>query len=145
VQFLVVVDKTSVAERALTAAALVITFFLLFLAAYWVRRESIVGMIIIIIVYFIALGYFLFKLIRMYAADIARLQDYQPARKSLTSFAVLTILLLLVTIAVACTCTHNFDKGLKPHIQNRKVSDKQNGTEMPYVSGPQTNQRMEID
>ena len=72
---------------------------LLFAAAFWVRRESIAGMICCIVVYFIALAYFLFKLIRMYVADMDRQEDYKPARKSLTAFAVLTIILLL-------TCTY---------------------------------------
>jgi hypothetical protein len=149
VQFLVVVENTRTIELSLTAAALVITFILLFLAAFWVRRESIAGMIIIIIVYFIALAYFLFKLIRMYAADKIRLEDYKPARKSLTSFAVLTILLLLVTIVIACICTHNFNKGLKPHLSNKNIennTNKQYQTEMPAIGGPnQPNSRMEID
>ncbi|KAF2798401.1 hypothetical protein K505DRAFT_233319 [Melanomma pulvis-pyrius CBS 109.77] len=148
VQFLVVVQNTSHVELGLTAAALVITFVLLFLAAFWVRRESVVGMIVVIIVYFIALAYFLFKLVRMYAADAARLDDYKPARKSLTSFAVLTILLLLVTIIVACLCTHNFNKGLKPHVSNKRVGDAPSNkynTEMPSLSGPAPSSRMEID
>lgn len=147
IQFLVVVDNTKAIEQGLTAAALAITFVLLFLAAFWVRRESVPGMILIIIVYFIALAYFLFKLIRMYAADLLRQEDYKPARKSLTSFAALTILLLLFTIVVACICTHNFNKGLKQHVNSKKVegTGKQNGTEMPYVSGPTPSQRMEID
>ncbi|KAF1944603.1 hypothetical protein EJ02DRAFT_340462 [Clathrospora elynae] len=146
VQFLVVVKNTKPLELALTATALVITFFLLFLAGYWVRRESVPGMIGIIFVYFIAMGYFLFKLIRMYVADQKRQTDYQPARKSLTAFAVLTILLLVVTIITACACTHNFNKGLKPHVNDKIVqSDKAYNTEMPSLSGPAPSQRMEID
>ncbi|PSN67088.1 hypothetical protein BS50DRAFT_381701 [Corynespora cassiicola Philippines] len=149
VQFLVVVENTSNIELALTAAALAITFVLLFFAAWWVRRESIAGMIVIIVVYFIALAYFLFKLIRMYVAGPTRLKDYMPARKSLTSFAVLTILLLVVTIVIACMCTHNFNKGLKPHVNSksgRRDNDKHAyNTEMPALSGPQPSQRMEID
>jgi len=145
IQFLVVVDNTKPVEQGLTAAALAITFVLLFLAAWWVRRESVLGMIVIIIVYFCALAYFLFKLVRMYAADGERLKDYRPARKSLTSFAVLTILLVIVTIVVACICTHNFNKGLKPHLMNKRGSTDKNGTEMPYVSGPSPGPRMEID
>lgn len=146
VQFLVAVENTKTVELALTIAALVITFFLLFLAAWWVRRESVFGMIVIIIFYFVALAYFLFKLVRMYAADKGRLEEYKPARKSLTSFAVLTILLLLFTIVVACTCTHNFNKGLKPHVNGKSVrNDKEYSTEMPSLSGPQPTQRMEID
>ena len=146
VQFLVVVKNTKTVELALTAVALVITFFLLFAAAWWVRRESIVGMIIIIFVYFIALGYFLFKLIRMYVAEGRRQVDYAPARKSLTAFAVLTILLLLITIVTACVCTHNFNKGLKPHVNDKIVeTHKPYNTEMPSLSGPTASQRMEID
>lgn len=106
-------------------------------------------MIVIILVYFIALAYFLFKLIRMYITNFRRQQDYKPARKSLTSFAVLTILLLLVTIVIACMCTHNFNKGLKPHLTGKKENeDGKNATEMPYVSGPSNPagpNRMEID
>lgn len=47
--------------------------------------------------------------------------DYAAARSSLTTFAVLTLLLLVVTIATAVVCMINFGKGLKPHIQRRKV------------------------
>ncbi|KAF2470984.1 uncharacterized protein BDR25DRAFT_28753 [Lindgomyces ingoldianus] len=149
VQFLVVVQNTTDVEFGLTIAVLFVTFILLLLAAFWVRRENIAGMIVIILVYFCALAYFLFKLIRMYAADRARIEDYKPARKSLTSFAVITILLLLATIVIACMCTHNFNKGLKPHIQTRKPGGGERGgkaynTEMPSLSGPQP-ARMEID
>jgi NADH:ubiquinone oxidoreductase subunit 6 (subunit J) len=104
-------------------------------------------MICIIVVYFIAMGYFLFKLIRMYIADLDRQEDYKPARKSLTAFAVLTILLLIMTIIIACMCTHNFNKGLKPHVNNKAVENdgKAYNTEMPSISGPAPGQRMEID
>jgi Na+/melibiose symporter-like transporter len=140
------VKNTRTVELALTAVALVITFFLLFLAGWWVRRESFGGMIGIIVVYFIAMGYFLFKLIRMFVADGKRQEDYKPARKSLTAFAILTILLLVCTIITACLCTHNFNKGLKPHVNDKVVqSDKAYNTEMPSLSGPTPSQRMEID
>jgi FtsH-binding integral membrane protein len=147
VQFLVVVRNTKTVELVLTAVALIITFFLLFFAAWWVRRESVSGMIAIIVVYFIAMAYFLFKLVRMYIADLDRQSDYQPARKSLTAFAVLTILLLIFTIIIACMCTHNFNKGLKPHVNNKSIKDdgKAYNTEMPSISGPAPGQRMEID
>ena len=106
-------------------------------------------MISTIIIYFAALAYFLFKLVRMYGTDISRVQDYLPARRSLTSFAVITIMLLVVTIVIACWCTHNFNKGLKPHISRRKPGagnnlDKMYTTEMPALSGPAPS-RMTID
>lgn len=105
-------------------------------------------MITVILLYFAALGYFLFKLVRMYAAGPTRVEDYKPARKSLTSFAVLTLLLLVVTIITACVCTANFNKGLKPFVNEKSVgkSDKAGyGNEMPSLSGPSPAARMEID
>jgi len=50
-------------------------------------------------------------------ADTPRRSDYLPARKTLTVFAVITIILLLITIVVAICCTLNFGKGLKPHVE----------------------------
>lgn len=102
IQFLILVENTSKLELTLTAAAVTITFILLFFAVWWVRRQSVGGMVVVVAMYFVALGYFLFKLIRIYAADRQRLEDYRPARKSLTAFAVLTITLLLGTTAAAC-------------------------------------------
>jgi hypothetical protein len=52
----------------------------------------------------------------MYTAETQRRSEYLPARKTLTLFAVVTIVFLVVTIIAACWCTHNFNKGLKPHI-----------------------------
>jgi len=148
VQFLVVVKNTTDAEYYLTIAALPITLVLLLLAAYWTRKEYVWGMVCVIIIYFAALAYFLFKLVRMYDAPKNRVADYIPARRTLTSFAVLTILLLIATITIACWCTHNFNKGLKPHIARRKMGDVKQGKgyqqEMPSISGPAPS-RMTID
>jgi len=122
VQFLVVVTQgVSDAEWYLTIAAIPITIALLFLAAFFTRRESHLGQSVIIAVYFAAMAYFIFKLVRMY--DSSKAPYYAAARKSLTIFAVLTILLLVVTIATAFVCMRNFNKGLRPHIQRRKVPE----------------------
>jgi hypothetical protein len=51
-------------------------------------------------------------------------QPYLPARKELTAFAVLTIILILVTIIYACICAHNYNKGLKPYVNKpRHIED----------------------
>jgi hypothetical protein len=87
----------------------------------------------------------------MYDTAHMKLVDtYKPIRPSLTTFAVITILLLMVTIVVACMCTHNFNKGLKPHISKRKVQDPDDkrygpGNEMPALSGMPAGSRMTID
>lgn len=127
------VTHTSDAEFYLTIAAIPITIALLFLAAYFTRRESSPGQILIIVVYFAAMAYFIFKLVRMY--DSPRARDYEPARRSLTTFAILTILLLCVTITTAIVCLRNFGKGLRPHVQKRKVLDADEVKLTDYAAG----------
>lgn len=86
---------------------------------------------------------------------------YLPARKELTTFAVLTIILILLTIVNACICAHNYNKGLKPYVnkpENIDDDEKPMGsayapfsTEMePGMSGKlpsarPTKHRIEID
>jgi len=73
---------------------------------------------------------------------------YKPARRSLTSFAVITLILVVITIANAIVCTHNFNKGLKPHISSQQfdsAGEKHQMQEMsPNMVHPLTH-RMEID
>ncbi|KAF2758638.1 hypothetical protein EJ05DRAFT_360184 [Pseudovirgaria hyperparasitica] len=152
VQFLVIVTNTKDVEFWLTIAAIPVTIVLLMLAAYWTRKENTVGMIAIIIIYFAAMAYFLFKLIRMYSND-DRANDYLPARRMLSTFAGLTIVLLVGTIIIACMCTHNFNKGLKPHVDRRggvgNADEVKYQTEMPAYGGSPAAQpmpsRMTID
>lgn len=105
-------------------------------------------MIVTIVCYFGGLAWFIFKLARMY--EKKKEQDYLPVRKSLTSFAVITIILLLMTIANACVCMKNFNKGLKPHIMKRNIGgaiEKDPMTELPDLKhgAPPQNTRMTID
>lgn len=134
VQFLVVVTNTPDAELALTVAALPITLAVLFLAAWWTRQESFAGMMFTIVLYLAAMAYFLFKLVRMYNLnDPARVADYLTARKGLTLFAVITVLMLVATIGMAAWCTSNFNKGLKPHIQKRRLKKADKLAETPEM------------
>ncbi|GAM83102.1 hypothetical protein ANO11243_010880 [Dothideomycetidae sp. 11243] len=157
VQFLVVVKSIKNTEFGLTVAALPVTVIILILAGYWTRRESKTGMIVTIFLYFCAMAYFFFKLVRMYdgstPAGRQRVQTYAAARHGLTAFAIITILLLCLTIGNAIWCTANFGKGLKPHLQKRQVPDGDNKAyayenntaysgEMPLGQVPQ---RMTID
>ncbi|KAK3074065.1 hypothetical protein LTS18_014323 [Coniosporium uncinatum] len=125
VQFLVIVSNTTTLEFYLTIAAMPLTILILLLAALFTRKESTLGMLSIIALYFAALAYFLFKLVRMYNAGEERVQDYLPARRMLTTFAVLTILLLVVTIVVAGWCTRNFGHGLRQYVD---VGSKRGGS-----------------
>ena len=98
------------------------------------------------VLYFAALAYFLFKLVRMY--EPTREGIYQPVRKSLTTFAVITVILIILTIINACVCTHNFNRGLKPHISKRKLEsedEKATMTEMPNLEHGPVQSRITID
>ncbi|KAK2740584.1 hypothetical protein FQN55_008793 [Onygenales sp. PD_40] len=135
VQFVVIVtDKAT--EFILTIIAIPVTILILLCAAWATRRENIAGMIITILLYFGGLAYFCFKLARMYSPE--REENYLPARTSLTFFTVITISLIIMTIVNACMCTHNFNKGLKPHISTRKVTDEEEkGNNTELSSNPQ--------
>lgn len=134
IQFVVIVGGSNTAEKYLTIAAIPVTI-LIMLAAFWVtRRESLVGSIGVILLYFAGLTYFCFKLGRMYTPS--REEPYLPARKELTTFAVLTILLLVCTIIVACLCAHNYGKGLMPYVRSQR---SQKGNAQDSFGGSSSN------
>ncbi|KAL8644105.1 MAG: hypothetical protein Q9210_007423, partial [Variospora velana] len=157
IQFVVVVVDTTNVEFYLTIAAIPVNIIILILAGLFTRRENRLGMLSIIVslcdphalhphdsridasqqtLYFAGLAYFLFKLVRMYKAG-SRRETYDPVRRPLTTFAVITVILIILTIVNACMCMANFGKGLKPHIAGRKVESEEeklangNVTEMP--------------
>lgn len=81
-------------------------------------------------------------------ANTPRREDYLPARKTLTVFAIITIVLLLITIYVAICCTLNFGKGLKPHVERsadffghrrrQTIDDEPWGYDSSYGDGQHT-------
>lgn len=90
------------------------------------------------------MAYFLFKLVRMYQPG--RFKQYLPARRSLTFFAVVTLILIVMTIINACVCTNNFNRGLKPHINKRKRrNEEEKTTELSSNVAGQMPTRMMID
>ncbi|KAJ5170197.1 uncharacterized protein N7500_002980, partial [Penicillium coprophilum] len=129
VQFLVLVSSTSMdVEFALTVAAIPVTILILVCGAWFVRRETMIGMISIILLLFAAMAYFCFKLFRMWSPETYF--KYLPARPSMTFFAIITIILIVITIINACLCTHNFNRGLKPHINKKKNKEAEKTTEL---------------
>ncbi|KAI4216652.1 MAG: hypothetical protein LQ351_001141 [Letrouitia transgressa] len=124
IQFVVVVvDHTNI-EFYLTIAAIPVTIIILFMAALFTRKETTPGMVSVIILYIAGLAYFLFKLVRMYQPG-PRQHLYNPVRRPLTTFAVITVILIIMTIVNACMCTANFGRGLKPHIAGRKLESEE--------------------
>lgn len=146
IQFLVIVLDSNDIEFKLTIVVIPLTIIFLLTAAWATRREITWLMTIVVIVFHGSMAYFLFKLVRMYN-DKSRRDDYLPARRSLTSFAVITLLLITITIINAITCMANFNKGLKPHITKRKFpteEEKHGMTELSPAAHPVPS-RMTID
>ena len=103
IQFLVIVLQSNDIEFQLTIVVIPLTIIFLLTAAWATRREITWLMTIVVvstatylgylsanfnfpqIVFHGSMAYFLFKLVRMYT-DKARLAQYLPARRSLTSF-----------------------------------------------------------
>ncbi|KAJ8124848.1 hypothetical protein O1611_g8792 [Lasiodiplodia mahajangana] len=147
IQFLVVVGGSkSAVEFGLTAAAIPVTIAILLCAAWSTRREWKAGMWIVGILYLGGLTYFIYKLARIY--DPSQAKAYKPVRKSLTAFAVLTIILIILTIINALVCLFNFGHGLKQHLlkSSRQEIDKDQASySMHDVKQPQLPSRMTID
>ena len=91
------------------------------------------------------MAYFLFKLVRMYTPP--KQDTYKPARRSLTFFAVITLILIIITIINACVCMSNFNKGLKRHVNRGKSgSDVKRQEDVNLnITGKMPTSRMEID
>lgn len=145
IQFVVVVAQKSDPEFALTIVTIPITILILLGAAFFTRRENKIGMSFVIVLYLGGLSYFIFKLVRIYQPGYKA--SYEAVRKSLTAFAVITILLIILTITNAIICMRNFGLGLKPHLNSkRKVEEKPdlNSINLQDVK-PQIPSRMTID
>ena len=59
---------------------------------------------------------------------------YLPARKELTTFATLTIILILMTIVNACVCANNFNRGLKPYINKHTMENQDEKNRYTYAT-----------
>lgn len=145
-QFLVVVNGIGNAELGLHIAAIPITIAILLCAAFFTQRENRAGVCFVILLYFGGLAYFFFKLVRIYQPGHS--QNYVAVRRSLTAFAVLSILLIILTIINAFICMSNFGAGLKSHLVRPRGPDPEkedaNSYQM-YDQKPQLPSRMTID
>ncbi|KAL2018556.1 hypothetical protein VTK56DRAFT_598 [Thermocarpiscus australiensis] len=146
IQFVVIVNGVKNVELGLTVAAIPVTIAILLCAAFFTQRENRIGVCLVILLYFGGLAYFFFKLVRIYQPGHS--QDYDAVRRSLTAFAVLTIILIILTIINAFICMSNFGAGLKAHLVRPKVPDLEKEDANSYQlhdQKPQLPSRMTID
>lgn len=118
-----------------------VTIIILLLAALFCRHETKLGQAFIICIYFAGMAYFIFKIVRMYdTRNPEKVLEYYAARETLTTFAVITLILLIVTIITAFLCMKNFGKGLKRHVLKKRSgvdSDPKDGAYYDQGQGQQ--------
>lgn len=128
--YLTLARRTSDPEYWVTIFFLPVTILILMVAVYAVRHESRRWMTLFLTTMLAGVGYFIFKIVRMYWGPKA--PDFQGINKFLTLFAALCLLTILATIVNAAVCYRNFGKGLKPHIMRDSSRDTvQNSTSSP--------------
>jgi hypothetical protein len=119
VQFsIIILDRTD-PEFFMTLAVIPVTVLGLLCTSYALRRELKWAMYTALLYFFAGMGYFVFKVERMYAGPKAA--KYGVARRPLVTFAILTLALLVVSIVNAVVCMHNFGHGLKQLLDRRRV------------------------
>ncbi|KAK4129641.1 hypothetical protein N657DRAFT_630488 [Parathielavia appendiculata] len=146
IQFLVIVNGLKDFELGLHVAAIPITIAILLCAAFFTQRENRVGVCFVILLYFGGLAYFFFKLVRIYQPG--HKDDYKAVQRSLTAFAVLTIILIILTITNAFICMSNFGAGLKTHLVRPAAPDPEKEDANSYQLNdqkPSLPTRMTID
>lgn len=105
-QFIFINISRSDPEFYITILILPFTFVLLFLLFRLPKTRNIIIMIICNFLYLIGLAYVLFKIIRLYTRfDIG----YMPGRKSLTTFGVISSLLLISTMSLTAVMWYRKD------------------------------------
>ncbi|KAG7666363.1 uncharacterized protein J8A68_000108 [[Candida] subhashii] len=125
IQFVVIMinDRTSV-EFILTIVVIPLTIILLLGSDISACREFLLGSILAIVIYLGGMGYVLYKVIRLYSKGntayglVHAPGEYFMGRKSLTIFAVFTLVLLTITIVLEVMVLRNYKMGLLPIVRS---------------------------
>lgn len=119
-QFVIVVLQTKDVEFGLTIAVIPLTILVLLAAIYSAKREFKPGLYAFVFVCFPGMAYFLFKLIRLYTVgNPIKKNRFMRARKTLTVFAVVTLVFLVLTIIYSIKVLRNFGLGLKKESERK--------------------------
>jgi hypothetical protein len=148
VEFIFLVLQKDDWERYLTVAALPVSLILLVEGVLAARHESKWMMITFMTGCSSAMIYFVYKLARVLTKK--NLETYALIWKSLTTFSIISIILLLITFVFACIVMHNFGRGLKTQLAKQKPivagGLKRKGTEYVHRGPMRTHpNRMSID
>lgn len=133
-QFWLLVLRQQDIERWLTLAAAPCTLALMLAGFYAARNEIKWLMCSFIAGCVLGAAYFSFKLYRMYSGNTV--DNYDAAKKSLTVFSILSLLLLFLTILQSSILLRNFGRGLKFHVNGKsRTKAEEAGYDTDSVGG----------
>jgi hypothetical protein len=111
-------NNSSPAFLCIAIVTLVLTPLQLFLGEFSVRHESGYGQALAISIFVANIVFIILQLIEMQESPDV---DFFVLTGRTTAYACLAITLLVGTIVIAGICTTNYNRGLKPHLQQRRV------------------------
>lgn len=123
-QFALIVLDTKDIEFGLTLAVIPVTAVVLIVVVICVYKEIKPIVYLFFLLCAAGLAYFVFKLVRIYKSTGRKHVLYLLTKKSLTVFAVITIVMLLVTIFFTIRVVMNFDKGIKDQTKLFRAHDE---------------------
>lgn len=112
-QFVIMMPKVETVEFVLTIIVIPVSMLLLVFADFSAATELLYGSLVCFAAYCLGLVYAFFKVIRIYTHNTDP-HMYYPGRRSLTVFAVFSVILLFMTACFCLMVTRNFNRGLKP-------------------------------
>ncbi|KII88551.1 hypothetical protein PLICRDRAFT_41726 [Plicaturopsis crispa FD-325 SS-3] len=153
-QLLIVVLNHDSAEFGVTVAAIPVVLFLLAGCGRAVQREIKWLMSISLVLMVASMSYFVFKLVRFYEPSTEN--QYTTTRATLTTFTIVSFLLLLGTFGVGLRCFSDFDRGLQPSKVNAvpigakfssrpPLTGNSSERQSSYFGGAQMQQRISIE
>ncbi|EPX73044.1 uncharacterized protein SOCG_00801 [Schizosaccharomyces octosporus yFS286] len=139
IQYAMVISEINTCELILTILVIPLTIIVLIVALYGVTHESRALMYFCEFMFLLNIAYILFKIIRMYLP--AQIQRYTiSSREIVTTFSVLSLILLFSTIIAGFSCCNNFYKGLRNYLIYLQNKRKQEAS-----SAYSPNSRMTLD
>ncbi|PVV04552.1 hypothetical protein BB560_000948 [Smittium megazygosporum] len=110
IQYTVLVLKSTDTEFYITVALIPISLLVLVASYYALKRESAALMWAFIFGMNGCIGYYVFKIARMY--DSRQHSKYSGVRAIMTFFGIISLILIVVTVFQAIICLTNFGQGL---------------------------------
>ncbi|WBW74178.1 conserved fungal multispanning membrane protein [Schizosaccharomyces osmophilus] len=125
IQYAMIISEINTCELILTILVIPPMIAVIIVALYGVTYESRAAMYFSEFMFLLNIAYTLFKIIRMYLPG--QIQRYTiSSREIVTTFSILSLILLVLTMIAGFSCCSNFNKGLRNYLiylENKRKQD----------------------